>query len=73
MSKEIENPAITGEAPGGTPERLLCVPSIKGMESTLPEVWERGRVASGHVPQVGVTVHHPYQLLAGSLQQHLLA
>ena len=25
----------------------------------------------GHVPQVGVTVHHPYQLLAGSLQQHL--
>ena len=27
----------------------------------------------GHVPQVGVTVHHPYQLLAGSLQQHLLA
>ena len=32
MSKEIENPAITGEAPGGTPERLLCVPSIKGMQ-----------------------------------------
>ncbi len=28
---------------------------------------------AGHVPQVGVTVHHPYQLLAGSLQQHLLA
>ena len=27
----------------------------------------------GHVPQVGVTVHHPYQLLAGSLQEHLLA
>ena len=29
--------------------------------------------AVGHVPQGGVTVHHPYQLLAGSLQQHLLA
>ena len=27
----------------------------------------------GALPQVGVTVHHPYQLLAGSLQQHLLA
>ena len=27
----------------------------------------------GHVPQGGVTVHHPYQLLAGSLQEHLLA
>ena len=27
---------------------------------------------TGHVPQVGVTVHHPYQLLAGSWQQHLL-
>ena len=27
----------------------------------------------GHVPQVGVTVHHPDQLSAGSLQQHLLA
>ena len=24
-------------------------------------------------PQGGVTVHHPYQLLAGSLQEHLLA
>ena len=24
-------------------------------------------------PQVGVIVHHPYQLLAGSLQEHLLA
>ena len=30
-------------------------------------------IGDGHVPQVGVTVHHPYQLLAGSLQQHLLA
>ena len=31
------------------------------------------RPPEGHVPQVGVTVHHPYQLLAGSLQQHLPA
>ena len=39
--------------------------------------WPRSESADqyedGHVPQVGVTVHHPYQLLAGSLQQHLLA
>ena len=27
----------------------------------------------GHVPASGVAVHHPYHLLAGSLQQHLLA
>lgn len=32
MSAEFGNPAITGEAPEGTPERLLCVPSIKGMQ-----------------------------------------
>ena len=31
-----------------------------------------GRLA-GHVPASGVTVHHPDQLLAGGLQQHLLA
>ena len=35
--------------------------------------YEHKKVKTGHVPQVGVTVHHPYQLLAGSLQQHLLA
>ena len=32
MSIAFGNPAITGEAPEGTHERLLCVPSIKGMQ-----------------------------------------
>ena len=32
MSKEFGNPAITGEAPEGTPAHLLCVPSIKGLQ-----------------------------------------
>ena len=32
MSRVFGNPAITGEAPEGTPERLLCVPSTKGMQ-----------------------------------------
>ncbi len=27
----------------------------------------------GHVPQAGVTAHHPSHFLTGSLQQHLLA
>ena len=27
--------------------------------------------ALGHVPSIGVDVRHPYQLLAGSLQEHL--
>ena len=40
----------------------------------LAELWGAAKPDErGHVPQVGVTVHHPYQLLAGSLQQHLLA
>ncbi len=47
----------------------LALPFLAGLEILQRETPER----LGHVPQVGVTVHHPYQLLAGSLQQHLLA
>ena len=53
--------------------------SVNGIELRQPgdeEPIAVGRAnlwAEGHVPQGGVTVHHPYQLLAGSLQQHLLA
>ena len=40
---------------------------------SLVVIFARAVAPVGHVPQGGVTVHHPYQLLAGSLQQHLLA
>ena len=56
-------------------------PSEMSGSGLLPQLLARARGGGpgagsslvGHVPQVGVTVHHPYQLLAGSLQQHLLA
>ena len=52
------------ELSGSIPAELGGLTNLKVLNLTANE---------GHVPQVGVTVHHPYQLLAGSLQQHLLA
>ena len=43
------------------------------VHAALDALTRLGAVDPGHVPQGGVTAHHPYQFLAGSLQQHLLA
>ena len=48
--------------------------SIGGPHEVLPHGCPGRAIGSaGRVPQGGVTVNHPDHLLAGSLQQHLLA
>ena len=57
---------LAGEAVcwGGYETILAPPPALPGEYTTI---------SVGHVPASGVTVHHPDQLLAGGLQQHLLA